>query len=194
MPEARLAVVTSDTLNTPEKIAEFVANAETGLIDVIVGTQLVTKGYHFPELTLVGVVDADLGLEGGDLRAGERTYQQIAQVSGRAGRGAKPGKVLIQTRAPVDQLFEAATEQGRLRLLQYGLLKVLEGVTDQRSPLARACGPKVPSTCSIRGSSEKVAGCGRSEPVSSRATVITASSRRSAVSSPAFICCSRGPG
>ena len=100
MPEARLAVVTSDTLNTPEKIAEFVANAEQGLIDVIVGTQLVTKGYHFPELTLVGVVDADLGLEGGDLRAGERTYQQIAQVSGRAGRGAKPGEVLIQTRAP----------------------------------------------------------------------------------------------
>ena len=100
IPEARIAVVTSDTLNTPEKIGSFVANAEQGLIDVIVGTQLVTKGYHFPELTLVGVVDADLGLEGGDLRAGERTYQQIAQVSGRAGRGAKPGQVLIQTRAP----------------------------------------------------------------------------------------------
>ncbi len=100
MPEARVAVVTSDTLNSPEKIAEFVASAEEGLIDVIVGTQLVTKGYHFPELTLVGVVDADLGLEGGDLRAGERSYQQIAQVSGRAGRGAKKGEVLIQTRAP----------------------------------------------------------------------------------------------
>ncbi|NAW50720.1 primosomal protein N', partial [Elizabethkingia argentiflava] len=63
-------------------------------------TQLVTKGFHFPELTLVGVVDADLGLEGGDLRAAERTYQQIAQVAGRAGRGAKPGEVLIQTRHP----------------------------------------------------------------------------------------------
>ncbi len=100
MPEARVALVTSDTLNTPEKIAEFVAAAEEGLIDVIIGTQLVTKGYHFPELTLVGVVDADLGLEGGDLRAGERTYQQIAQVAGRAGRGAKPGEVLIQTRHP----------------------------------------------------------------------------------------------
>jgi primosomal protein N' (replication factor Y) (superfamily II helicase) len=100
LPEARLAVVTSDTLNTPERIADFVAGAEAGLIDVIVGTQLVTKGYHFPELTLVGVVDADLGLEGGDLRAGERTFQQIAQVAGRAGRGAKPGEVLIQTRAP----------------------------------------------------------------------------------------------
>lgn len=100
LPGARVAVVTSDTLNSPEKIGEFVAAAEEGLIDVIVGTQLVTKGYHFPELTLVGVVDADLGLEGGDLRAGERTYQQIAQVAGRAGRGEKPGEVLIQTRHP----------------------------------------------------------------------------------------------
>ena len=99
-PEARIAVVTSDTLNSPEKIADFVAAAEEGLIDVIVGTQLVTKGYHFPELTLVGVIDADLGLEGGDLRAGERTFQQVAQVAGRAGRGAKPGEVLIQTRHP----------------------------------------------------------------------------------------------
>jgi primosomal protein N' (replication factor Y) len=100
LPQARLAVVTSDTLNTPERIADFVAAAEERLVDVIIGTQLVTKGYHFPELTLVGVVDADLGLEGGDLRAGERTYQQIAQVAGRAGRGEKPGEVLIQTRHP----------------------------------------------------------------------------------------------
>ncbi len=99
-PEARVAVATSDTLNTPDKIGDFVAAAEEGRIDVIVGTQLVTKGYHFPELTLVGVVDADMGLEGGDLRAGERTYQQIAQVAGRAGRGAKPGVVYIQTRHP----------------------------------------------------------------------------------------------
>ncbi len=100
LPGARIALVTSDTLNSPEKIGAFVAAAEGRAIDVIVGTQLVTKGYHFPELTLVGVVDADLGLDGGDLRAGERTYQQIAQVSGRAGRGEKPGEVLIQTRHP----------------------------------------------------------------------------------------------
>lgn len=99
-PEARIAIATSDTLNSPEKIADFVARAEGGAIDVIVGTQLVTKGYHFPELTLVGVIDADMGLEGGDLRAAERTYQQIAQVAGRAGRGVKPGEVLIQTRHP----------------------------------------------------------------------------------------------
>ena len=100
LPEARLALVTSDTVNSPDKAAQFIAEAESGAIDVIVGTQLVTKGFHFPELTLVGVVDADLGLEGGDLRAAERTYQQIAQVAGRAGRGEKPGEVLIQTRHP----------------------------------------------------------------------------------------------
>lgn len=111
LPEARLAVVTSDTLHGPESIAQFVSAAEEGAIDVIVGTQLVTKGYHFPELTLVGVVDADLGLEGGDLRAAERTYQQIAQVAGRAGRGDKPGEVLIQTRHP-DAAVIAALANG----------------------------------------------------------------------------------
>ncbi|MFM7404421.1 MAG: primosomal protein N' [Erythrobacter sp.] len=99
-PQARVAVATSDTLNTPDRAAEFIAEAEGKAIDIIIGTQLVTKGFHFPELTLVGVVDADLGLEGGDLRAGERTFSQIAQVAGRAGRGAKPGEVLIQTRHP----------------------------------------------------------------------------------------------
>lgn len=99
-PEARLALATSDTLNSPERAAEFIAQAENRAIDIIIGTQLVTKGFHFPDLTLVGVVDADLGLEGGDLRAGERTYSQIAQVAGRAGRAAKPGEVLIQTRHP----------------------------------------------------------------------------------------------
>jgi primosomal protein N' (replication factor Y) len=97
-PDARVAIVTSDTLWSPAKAAEFVKSVEGGDIDIIVGTQLVTKGYHFPNLTLVGVIDADLGLEGGDLRAAERTFQQIVQVSGRAGRGQKPGRVFIQTR------------------------------------------------------------------------------------------------
>ena len=113
LPGARTAIVTSDTLNTPDKIAGFVAAAEAGLIDVIIGTQLVTKGYHFPQLTLVGVVDADLGLEGGDLRAGERSYQQIAQVAGRAGRAAKPGEVLIQTRHPEAAVIAALASGNR---------------------------------------------------------------------------------
>ncbi|KHK91648.1 primosomal protein N' [Novosphingobium malaysiense] len=113
LPEARTALVTSDTMNTPEAIGEFVAKAEGGAIDVIIGTQLVTKGYHFPELTLVGVVDADLGLEGGDLRAAERTYQQVAQVAGRAGRGEKPGEVLIQTRHPEAAVIAALANGDR---------------------------------------------------------------------------------
>ncbi|MBX7460644.1 primosomal protein N' [Qipengyuania sp. YG19] len=107
LPEARVFVATSDTLNSPGRAAEFIAAVEAKEIDVIVGTQLVTKGFHFPELTLVGVVDADLGLEGGDLRAGERTYQQVAQVAGRAGRGSKPGEVLIQTRHPEASVIAA---------------------------------------------------------------------------------------
>jgi primosomal protein N' (replication factor Y) len=106
-PEARTAVVTSDTIWSPAKAAEFVGRMEAGEIDIVVGTQLVTKGYHFPNLTLVGVVDADLGLEGGDLRAAERTFQQIRQVSGRAGRGEKPGRVLIQTHSPGAQVMQA---------------------------------------------------------------------------------------
>ena len=106
-PEARTAIVTSDTIWSPGKAAEFVARMESHEIDIVVGTQLVTKGYHFPDLTLVGVVDADLGLSGGDLRAAERSFQQIAQVAGRAGRGAKPGRVLVQTREPKAPVIEA---------------------------------------------------------------------------------------
>ncbi|MEO6359527.1 MAG: primosomal protein N' [Sphingomicrobium sp.] len=99
-PEARTFIVTSDTIWSPARAAEFVEQMEAGAIDIVVGTQLVTKGYHFPNLTLVGVVDADLGLQGGDLRAAERSFQQIQQVAGRAGRGDKPGRVLVQTHDP----------------------------------------------------------------------------------------------
>ena len=106
-PEARTAVVTSDTIWSPARAADFVARMEEGAIDIVVGTQLVTKGYHFPNLTLVGVIDADLGLDGGDLRAAERTFQQIRQVSGRAGRGAKPGHVFIQTHSPRAAVMQA---------------------------------------------------------------------------------------
>jgi primosomal protein N' (replication factor Y) (superfamily II helicase) len=106
-PEARRAIVTSDTLWSPAKAAEFVGRMEAGDIDIVIGTQLVTKGYHFPNLTLVGVVDADLGLQGGDLRAAERSFQQIAQVSGRAGRGTKAGRVFVQTHSPDTAVIRA---------------------------------------------------------------------------------------
>jgi primosomal protein N' (replication factor Y) len=99
-PDARTAIVTSDTIWSPQRAAEFVLSMEQHEIDIVIGTQLVTKGYHFPNLTLVGVVDADLGLSGGDLRAAERSFQQIQQVAGRAGRGDKPGRVFVQTHEP----------------------------------------------------------------------------------------------
>jgi primosomal protein N' (replication factor Y) (superfamily II helicase) len=106
-PEARTAIVTSDTIWSPARAAEFVAQMEANAIDIVIGTQLVTKGYHFPNLTLVGVVDADLGLAGGDLRAAERSFQQIQQVAGRAGRGDKPGRVLVQTHDPEASVIAA---------------------------------------------------------------------------------------
>jgi primosomal protein N' (replication factor Y) len=113
-PDARTAIVTSDTIRSPLRAAEFVGAMEAGAIDIVIGTQLVTKGYHFPNLTLVGVVDADLGLAGGDLRAAERSFQQIQQVAGRAGRGDKPGRVFVQTHDP-DASVIAALVSGDAR-------------------------------------------------------------------------------
>jgi len=112
-PDARTFVATSDTLWSPERAVEFVKKVEDGEIDIIIGTQLVTKGYHFPNLTLVGIIDADLGLEGGDLRAAERTFQQISQASGRAGRAKKKGHVYIQTRSPSAPVIQALVDGSR---------------------------------------------------------------------------------
>lgn len=106
-PEARTAVMTSDTMLSPAQMAQMVGQIAAGAIDIVIGTQIVTKGYHFPNLTLVGVVDADLGLRGGDLRAGERTYQQLVQVAGRAGRADKPGRVLLQSYEPEHPVVQA---------------------------------------------------------------------------------------
>lgn len=97
---ARVEVLSSDTVNSPESLRELIARMEAGAIDILIGTQIVAKGHNFPTLTLVGVVDADAGLRGGDLRAGERTFQLLQQVAGRAGRADKPGRAIIQTYAP----------------------------------------------------------------------------------------------
>jgi primosomal protein N' (replication factor Y) len=99
-PTARLAVMASDTVAGPAAAAEMVRKVAAHEIDLLVGTQIVAKGHHFPLLTLVGVVDADLGLEGGDLRAAERTHQLLSQVAGRAGRAERPGRVLLQSWDP----------------------------------------------------------------------------------------------
>ncbi len=97
IPDVRMTIAASDNIQSPRAAAELVRRIEDHEIDLIIGTQIVAKGYHFPLLTLVGVIDADLGLQGGDPRAAERTFQLLYQVSGRAGRGSKPGRVLIQT-------------------------------------------------------------------------------------------------
>ncbi len=99
-PTARRLILTSDTANSPAKAADMFRRIEDREVDLIIGTQIVAKGHHFPALTLVGVIDADLGLSGGDLRAGERTFQLLHQVSGRAGRADRPGRVMIQTYEP----------------------------------------------------------------------------------------------
>ncbi len=150
-PQARVALVTSDTITSPARAAALVHAVEAREVDVLIGTQMVTKGYHFPDLTLVGVVDADLGLSGGDLRAGERTFAQVAQVAGRAGRGAKPGRVLIQTHQPEARLmralvagdakafYEAETETRRdLGLPPFGRLAAII-VSSEDAGAALAC-------------------------------------------------------
>jgi primosomal protein N' (replication factor Y) len=107
LPEARVALVTSDTIFSPARAAGLVASVESGEVNLLIGTQLATKGHHFPDLTCVGIVDADLGLTGGDLRASERSFQQIVQASGRAGRAQKPGRVWVQTYQPETALMQA---------------------------------------------------------------------------------------
>jgi primosomal protein N' (replication factor Y) len=114
-PTARLGVMASDTLTGPRAAEELIRAVEAHEIDVLIGTQVVAKGHHFPLLTLVGVVDADLGLEGGDLRAAERTFQLLHQVAGRAGREEKPGIVYIQTWMPEHGVIAALLADDRDR-------------------------------------------------------------------------------
>ena len=117
-PEARLAVFSSDTIQHPDAARTLIAQMEGGEIDVLVATQAAAKGHNFPNLTLVGVVDADLSLRGGDLRAGERTYQLLAQVSGRAGRAERPGRALLQTYCPEHAVMQALKAQDRDAFVQ----------------------------------------------------------------------------
>lgn len=118
LPEARLGIMTSDTMRGPESAAQFVKSVESGELDILIGTQMVAKGHHFPNLTLVGIVDADLGLAGGDLRAAERTYQILQQVAGRAGRAERPGRVLVQTFQPEHPVMQALVTGDEARFFE----------------------------------------------------------------------------
>lgn len=106
-PEARIAVLSSDLFASARALKARIEAIAAGAADIIIGTQLVAKGHNFPLLTLVGVIDADLGLGGADLRAAERTFQLVRQVAGRAGRADRPGLALIQTHQPEHPVIRA---------------------------------------------------------------------------------------
>ncbi|WP_299688404.1 primosomal protein N' [uncultured Tateyamaria sp.] len=106
-PDARVAVLSSDMYGSARALKAEIESIAEGAADVIIGTQLVAKGHNFPSLTLVGVIDADLGLQGSDLRAAERTFQLMRQVAGRAGRAEKPGTALLQTYQPEHPVIRA---------------------------------------------------------------------------------------
>lgn len=116
-PALRVAMVSSDTLHGPAAAGDLVRAVREHEVDLLIGTQILAKGHHFPNLILVGVIDADLGLAGGDLRAAERTYQLLTQVAGRAGRAARPGRVLVQTYRPEDSVIRALVSGDRDRFL-----------------------------------------------------------------------------
>ncbi len=114
-PEARLAVLSSDLFGSARALKAAIEEIGEGRADIIIGTQLVAKGHNFPNLTLVGVIDSDLGLQGSDLRAAERTFQLMRQVTGRAGRAATPGVAMLQTfqpEHPVIRAILAGDEEG----------------------------------------------------------------------------------
>ncbi len=161
-PDARIAVLSSDLFGTARALKDQIAAIAAGGADIVIGTQLVAKGHNFPLLTLVGVIDADLGLQGSDLRAAERTFQLMRQVAGRAGRAAdRPGQALLQTFQPEHPVIRAiltgaeedfwraeADERRALGMPPFGRMAgvILSGpevqaVFDLGNRLAEACAP-----------------------------------------------------
>ncbi len=106
-PDAKIAILSSDLFTTARALKQQIQKIASGDSDIVIGTQLVAKGHNFPNLTLVGVIDADLGLQGSDLRAAERSFQLIRQVAGRAGRAEKKGAAFLQTYQPEHPVVEA---------------------------------------------------------------------------------------
>lgn len=116
-PLARVRVLSSDFTTNFQEVYKVIKETEAGDVDILIGTQILAKGHHFPALTLVGIVDADLGLMGSDLRASERTYQLLSQVSGRAGRGEKKGTVYLQTLYPENAVLQALVKDDASKFL-----------------------------------------------------------------------------
>ena len=110
---AKVEILSSDNAGSFTAVSKILERMERKEIDILVGTQIIAKGHHFPNLTLIGIVDADLGLMGSDLRAAERTYQLLSQVAGRAGRGEKCGQVYLQTVYPENNVLKAIINNDR---------------------------------------------------------------------------------
>ncbi|WP_334063062.1 primosomal protein N' [Limimaricola cinnabarinus] len=106
-PDARVTVLSSDLFGSARALKARILEIAEGAADIVVGTQLVAKGHNFPKLTLVGVIDSDLGLQGSDLRAAERTFQLMRQVAGRAGRAEARGTALLQSFQPEHPVIRA---------------------------------------------------------------------------------------
>nr|VFK55218.1 MAG: replication restart DNA helicase PriA [Candidatus Kentron sp. TUN] len=120
-PQANITRVDRDSIRPEGTLERILSDVSAGTIDILVGTQMLAKGHHFPDVTLVGIVDADSGLFGVDFRAGERMAQTIIQVAGRAGRGDRPGQVLIQTHHPDHPLLQALIQNGYHHFAQTAL-------------------------------------------------------------------------
>lgn len=136
-PQARVAVMASDTTSDLRHLHDILRGMEQHNIDILIGTQMIAKGHHFPQLTCVGVVDADLGLSGGDLRAAERTYQLLTQVAGRAGRESKPGHVWLQSYKPEARVMQALLSNDRDAFLK---IEASEREISHMPPFARLIG------------------------------------------------------
>ncbi|MBR3502227.1 MAG: primosomal protein N' [Alphaproteobacteria bacterium] len=118
-PQAKIDILSSDNATSFTAVSKIIAKMERREIDILIGTQIIAKGHHFPDLTLVGVVDADLGLMSSDLRAAEQTYQLLSQVAGRAGRGDKKGTVYVQTLHPENNVLKALLDNDRNEFMEF---------------------------------------------------------------------------
>ena len=116
-PDARIEVLSSDGISGARGHQGAIGRIAARQVDIVIGTQIIAKGHHFPHLTLVGVVDGDLGLANGDLRAAERTYQLLHQVIGRCGREERAGRALLQTWMPGHPVMQALAQGDRDRFM-----------------------------------------------------------------------------
>lgn len=118
-PDKNVAIITSDTVQNINQTKQVLDDILNKRIDIIVGTQIITKGYHFPDLTLLGVLDADASLFGGQFKAMEKTYQLLTQVIGRVGRGEKQGEAVIQTYSPENMVMKALVENDKNSIIEF---------------------------------------------------------------------------